>query len=208
MANNNVPAKLFDLSKWKLQIPGPREVKNLNDYSSDYFSLTSENDLHFHLDSSEKGTTPHAHFVRSELRHLVIWKTEESRYLAGEFKIVSKVNPDKMTFMQIHGILENGKDAPPLLRIAINNGDLIAALKSDSEGKKTDMIILKPLVKLDYIKVEIRLKNKELKIFVDDQLKLNRNLNFWNYLNYFKVGCYPQATSGVVDVFLRNLKVE
>ena len=207
-ASSDMPANVFDLKQWKLQIPGPKEFKDLSNYTSEYFSLTKDKEMLFHLDAAEKGTTPNAHYVRSELRHLPNWKTEESHILSGEFKIVSNANPDKVTALQIHGITDTGKDAPPLLRIAINHGDLIAAIKTDSEGKKTDMVVLKNHVNSEYVKVEIQLKNNEIKILVDDQIKLTRSLSFWKFMNYFKAGCYPQATKGLVDIYFRKRHAE
>src|SRR6516162_1997348 len=70
MARDNVPAIAFDLRQWKLQIPGPKEIKTLTNYSSPYFHLNADNEMCFHLDAAEKGTTPNSHYVRSELRHL------------------------------------------------------------------------------------------------------------------------------------------
>jgi hypothetical protein len=36
---------------------------------------------------------------------------------------------------------------------------------------------------------------------------VRRSLGFWKYLNYFKAGCYPQATQGVAHVVFRHLAV-
>ena len=38
--------------------------------------------------------------------------------------------------------------------------------------------------------------------------KLARDLSYWKFSNYFKAGCYPQATQGTVQVFFRKLKAE
>jgi hypothetical protein len=43
---------------------------------------------------------------------------------------------------------------------------------------------------------------------VDGAVKLSRSLAFWTFANYFKAGCYPQATQGTVDVLFRKLKAE
>jgi len=45
----------IDLSSWKLQIPGPKEIKDLQGYSSDYFEKTPDGWIVFHIDAAEKG---------------------------------------------------------------------------------------------------------------------------------------------------------
>src|SRR5713226_6937944 len=73
IAGDHAPATVFDLQQWKLQIPGPKEIKTLKNYSSTYFRLNAEKEMCLHLDTAEKGTTPNTHYVRSELRHLPEW---------------------------------------------------------------------------------------------------------------------------------------
>ena len=208
LAADPAPSSSFDLKKWKLQIPGPKEVKQLQGYSSDYFKLSGKSEMCFHVDAAEKGATINAHYVRSELRHMLDWKTTESHSLSGEFRVESHLDPDKITAMQIHGIMPDGSDAPPLLRIAVNKGDLVAMIKTDNDGEQTENVPLKKGLGTNWVKVEIAVKNKQLKITVDGSIKLARSLAFWKYPNYFKAGAYPQATKGTVDVFFRKLKVE
>lgn len=208
VAADPAPASVFDLKKWKLQIPGPKEVKQLSGYSSDAFKLTGKNEMCFHVDAAEKGTTPNAHYVRSELRHLQNWKATESHTLMGEFRVETHLEPDKITALQIHGIMPDGSDAPPLLRIAVNKGDLVAMIKTDAAGEETESVPLKKGLGSSWVKVEIAVKNKQLTITVDASIKLTRSLAFWKYPNYFKAGAYPQATKGTVDVFFRKLKVD
>ena len=209
LSADTAPARAFDLQNWKLQIPGPKEIKKLQGYSSDYFHMNAAKEMCFCLDAAEKGTTPNAHYVRSELRHLPNWKTGETHVMSGEFRVVSKLTPDKVTALQIHGITSDGQDAPPLLRIAVNHGDLVAALKTDSEGEsKTEMITLKKQLGSGWVKVDVTVKRKVLTIAVDNQVKLTRDLGFWKFDNYFKAGCYPQATQGTVEVMFRKLRAE
>jgi hypothetical protein len=201
----DAPSKAFDLHAWKLQVPGPLEIKSLQNYSSPYFDLDPAKEMCFHLDASEKGTTPDAHFVRSELRHLPNWKTSETHTLSAEVRAVSHLDPDKVTVLQIHGIEANGADAPPLLRVALNKGDLVAVLKTSGEGDQGETIPLLKGLGDQYVKVEITVKTKQLKIMVNGEEKLSRDLSFWKYMNYFKAGCYPQSTAGKVDVMFRKL---
>ena len=204
------PSTAFDLSEWKITLPGPKEIKDLEGYSSDYFYLNAEKEMCFQLDASEKGTTPNAKYVRSELRHLPNWRADESRALSAEVRAVSSLDPDKATVMQIHGITEDKKDAPPLLRIALQDGDLWALLKTTSRNEKNtpeEKILLRGALGESFVKIDVRVEGGELSIAVDGEEKVRRNLGFWKFLNYFKAGCYPQATQGVAHVVFRHLAV-
>ena len=207
-AEGGPPASAFDLRQWKLQIPGPLEIKQLAGYSSGYFFLNKNREMVFKLDAAEQGTTTNAHYVRSELRHSLNWHINESHTMSAEVKATSHLDPDKVTVLQIHGIQEDGSDAPPLLRVALNQGDLYAMIKPDNEGDRTDSILLKKGAGANWSKVEITVKKSQLVITVDNQQKLNRSLAYWKYPNYFKAGCYPQATQGTAEVFFRKLSVK
>ena len=206
-ADGTPPASAFDLRQWKLKIPGPLEIKQLAGYSSGYFFLNKSREMVFKLDAAEKGTTTNAHYVRSELRHHLNWHISETHTMSAEVKAVAHLDPDKVTVLQIHGIQEDGSDAPPLLRVALNHGDLFAMIKPDNEGDRTDSILLKKGVGANWSKVEITVKKSQLVITVDNQQKLNQSLAYWKYPNYFKAGCYPQATQGTAEVFFRKLSV-
>ena len=207
-ADTAPPSNAFDLRPWKLQVPGPLEIKQLAGYSSPYFFLNKNREMVFHLDAAEKGTTTNAHYVRSELRHALNWHTNESHTMSAEVRAVSHLDPDKVTVLQIHGIQEDGSDAPPLLRIALNGGDLVAMIKPDNEGERTDSIPLKKGVGANWFKVEIAVKSRQLIISVDGQQKCVHSLAYWKYPNYFKAGCYPQAVQGTADIFFRKLSVK
>ena len=204
------PSTAFDLSEWKITLPGPKEIKDLEGYSSDYFYLNAEKEMCFQLDASEKGTTPNAKYVRSELRHLPNWRADESRALSAEVRAASSLDPDKVTVVQIHGITEDKKDAPPLLRIALQDGDLWALLKTTSRNEKNspeEKILLRGALGESLVKIDVRVEGGELSVAVDGEEKVRRNLGFWKFLNYFKAGCYPQATQGVAHVVFRHLAV-
>jgi hypothetical protein len=207
-AEGGPPASVFDLRQWKLQVPGPQEVKQLAGYSSGYFFLNKAREMVFKLDAAEKGTTMNAHYVRSELRHNVNWHIHDSHTLTAEVRAVSHLDPDKVTVLQIHGIQEDGSDAPPLLRVALNGGDLVAMLKPDNEGERTDSILLKKGLLANWVKVEITVKKSQLVITVDGEQKLSQSLAYWKYPNYFKAGCYPQAVQGTAEIFFRKLTVK
>jgi Alginate lyase len=205
LAADAAPSTVFDLQQWKLQIPGPKEIKDLKNYSSEYFHLNKEKEMCFHLDAAEKGATANARYVRSELRHLPNWEVNATHTMSAEVRVISHLNPHKVTILQIHGITDRGEDAPPLLRIAVQNGDLVAVIKTNKEGDTNDTVVLKNDLGAHWVKVEVSVKSKQLKITVNNHEKANRSLAFWKFLNYFKAGCYPQATTGTVDVMFRKL---
>jgi len=204
------PSTAFDLTEWKITLPGPKQIKDLEGYSSEYFYLNTEKEMCFQLDASEKGATPNAKYVRSELRHLPNWRADESRALSAEVRAASSLDPDKVTVVQIHGITEDQKDAPPLLRIALQDGDLWALLKTTSRNEKNspeEKILLRGALGESFVKIHVRIEGGDLSIAVDGEEKVRRNLGFWKFLNYFKAGCYPQATQGAAHVVFRHLTV-
>ncbi len=210
-ARAGAPSSVFDLREWKITLPGPKEIKDLEGYSSAYFFLNAEKEMCFHLDASEKGTTPAAKYVRSELRHLPNWRSDESHALSAEVRATSSLKPDKVTVVQIHGITEDKKDAPPLLRVALQDGDLFALLKTSSRHEKNspeEKILLRGGLGGSFVKIDVRVEEGQLSIAVDGKEMLRRDLGFWKFLNYFKAGCYPQATEGVADVAFRKLSVQ
>ena len=132
----------------------------------------------------------------------------EPHSMSAEVKVSSRLDPDKVTVLQIHGIGEDGGKAPPLVRIALQKGDLFAVMKTDKAGKRTDAFLLKKGIGTDWFKVEIGIANGQLEVAVDNERKLSRDLAYWKFPNYFKAGCYPQATKGTVEVVFRKLTVK
>ena len=128
--------------------------------------------------------------------------------MSAEVRVISHLKPDKVTVLQIHGITEDNGDAPPLLRIAMQKGDLVAVIKTTQDGDKNDTLILKKGVRESFVKVDVSVHAGQLKIAVDHQEKVNRSLSFWAFPNYFKTGCYPQAKEGTVEVIFRKLNAE
>jgi len=159
----------------------------------------------FHLDAAEQGATKNAHFVRSELRHLSNWGTGESHSMSAAVRVVSNLVPDKVTVVQIHGIKADGSDAPPLLRIVVNFGDLVAVIKTTSSGDRNEKITLLKGVVSRPVKIDVSVQSQQLKISINGEEKVSRDLSFWKFMNYFKAGCYPQATQGTADVMLSKL---
>lgn len=110
--------------------------------------------------------------------------------------------------MQIHGITDSNENAPPLLRIALNNGNLYAFLEIDNIGNKTESVLLNKGINERKFTCSITVKDKHIIIAVNGKEKLNRDISFWKYKNYFKAGCYPKSHNGTVLVMLNDLKEE
>jgi hypothetical protein len=199
------PSTKFDLHDWKLQIPGPRDIKGLENYSSEYFNLNAAGEMCFSVNAAETGTTPNAKYVRSELRHLPNWKASDKHSLSAELRVISALKPAKVTVLQIHGITEKGGDAPPLLRIAENFGDLVAVIQKGNGRRDNETVVLQKSLGGKSVKIEITVQAERLSIRVDDEEKVSRSLDFWKFPNYFKAGCYPQATEGTAQVMFSKL---
>jgi hypothetical protein len=202
------PSTKFDLSGWKLQIPGPKDITSINGYASKYFYLNSSNQICFWVDSTEKGHTANSEYVRSELRHLSNWSINSAQTMSATLKVNSAAVPDKVTVLQIHGITSTGDNAPPLLRIALNSGTLYAFIKTDNSGNNTDSIVLASGIGDQEFSCTIKVENQRLIIIVNGAEKLKRSLSFWKYANYFKAGCYPQSHNGTITVTFGSLSVK
>jgi hypothetical protein len=50
------------------------------------------------------------------LRHLPNWQVGEAHSISAELRVVSHLDPDKVTVPQIHGIQEDRGNAPPQAR--------------------------------------------------------------------------------------------
>ncbi len=200
-------SKYFILQNWKLQVPGPTEIKDLINYSSSYFYLDADTSICLQLDASEKGHTRNSEFVRCELRHLSNWGIGENHWLSALIKLNSDISEYQVTVMQIHGITVLQENAPPLLRIALVNGDLYAFLKSDSAGNRTEKILLKTSVSNSWFHVSIQNEGRYLDISVDNRPCLHRNIDYWKFKNYFKLGCYPQIKTGKLKMNIKSFEV-
>ena len=201
------PSTKFNLTSWKLQIPGPIEIKDLNGYASPYFYLTSEGFMHFHLDASEKGTTPNATHVRNELRNLQNWKIVETHEFSGIIRVRCNINNFKVTIIQIKCVTDNDDSAPPFLRLAIEGKNLYAHLKENVNSNKATKILLKSDVGSMFFSVNVKVKDKKLRISVDDSEVLSQDVSYWVLNNHFKMGCYPQQSDGVFDIDVKTMVV-
>jgi hypothetical protein len=205
------PSTRFSLDGWKLQIPGPRDIRALGGYGSRYFSRDASKHMRFWVDCAEPGATANSKYVRSELRHLSEWRVTDAgeRALSGTLTINSHARPDIVTFMQIHGVTPLGASAPPLLRLYRRERAIFAALKRNSAGADTEHIRLADVLQDAVIDCAIAVRDARLTVTLNGASApaLTRDIDYWRNLCYFKAGCYPQATSGEASVIYRALRV-
>jgi hypothetical protein len=195
------------LNDWKLQIPGPKDIFDLRNYASKYFYLNESNEMVFWLNSAEKGTTKNAIFIRSELRHLLNWYVDGYYKMAGVLRVESKLHPNKVTVMKIHGFTKPGEYAPTLVRVALNNGNLFAYLNKSNFPKDIKRILLASNVERQIFECSILVNEGYLTIKINGEEKLTHDISYWKYKNYFKAGCYPQSHKGEIKVMFKELTV-
>jgi hypothetical protein len=202
------PAGRFALFGWKLQAPGPIEIKNLDGYTSRYFYLDEQQRMCFWVDCSETGTTPNSNYVRSELRGLEEWRVDAPglQRLSTTLLIDSRADPDVVTVMQIHAAAPaGGNTPPPLLRVYTKAGALYAAIKRKADGRETEHVKLGGLRIGEAFDCAVEVRAGLLTIAVNGVQQLARTVTFWPHLCHFKTGCYPQANRGEARVLISAL---
>jgi hypothetical protein len=210
------PSKHFDLSHWKLQIPGPKDIAPsvvTDGYQSKYFYAdAAAQTMLFWLDTSESGSTANSSFVRSELREQMTpgkdstnWGITGTHVMSARLRIKSSTaDPDKVTVLQIHGY----GDTPPLIKFAIQSGSAYGLIKTDKTGENEDKVLLASGIGRDFFDAEIRIHDRKMTVTVNGQAAVkDRDISFWPYTNYFKAGNYPQAHQGIVVVEFQKLSV-
>lgn len=210
------PADVVDLNHWKLQFRGPTDVAArllVNGFTNQYFYFEPvSGNMKFRVDASEGGSTAHSIFVRSELREQMKagsdaenWSVQTGTHiLKSRLKLMSStLNPNKVTVLQIHGY---PSEAPPLMRIAFEEGSLYVHCKGDNMGQKESKVNLGNYT--DYLDCEVRVENQHLIIAINDQEKFNKNIDYWTWTNYFKAGAYPQSHAGIVNVEFQKLATQ
>lgn len=207
-ASTLYPSEYFDLSNYKLQYPGPSEQTDLSNFTSQYFYSLKPKTMTFFINASSTGHTVNSDYVRSELRHLSNWYVSESAEIQATLRVDSKLTPSKITVMQIHGETKTLANAPPLLRIAVNNGSLYAFIKSSTSDSNSEKILLENDVNNNQITCKINIFNDILSIWVNGKLCVQKKISYWGYLNYFKVGAYPQAHEGWAKVTVYDLTAD
>lgn len=207
------------LHKSKLQAPkseyNPRygvKYGKFKDVSHEFFYLQDNKDMLFAMCGKKH---------RSELRLKHEWKVETpvEEKIFARLRLFPLNQKKEFTFLQIHANSnragENGKKLnKPLLRLTWwreqkNRYDHLWAVIRLSSN-----VYEQKYVKIDlgrrpdgYFTAMIKVQNSRMKVFIDDKLKIDMNVDYWNgYWNYFKAGVYNQG-DGCAKVLFDNLEV-
>ncbi len=151
---------------------------------------------------------------RSELRFKNDWKvsSKNAKILEAEVKLFPLNEKREFTFLQIHAD-DTLKNKPiinkPLLRIVwykeLHNklNHLWAVIRTCDDPyimcyEKDDL----GKMPKGFFDVKIKVQNSNLKIWVNNKLKVNKNISYWNrFYNYFKAGVYLQDDGCAKDLF-------
>lgn len=159
---------------------------------------------------------------RSELREKNDWyvTTATPKVLFAKVYLFALNQTREFTFLQIHSDSNRfGKNGAiinkPLLRIAWqkeyhNRHDHLWAvirLTPDKDEQRYVKIDLGKRPK-DFFTTKIEVVKSRMKLFVNDTLKVNMDVSYWNnFLNYFKAGVYLQG-EGCSKVLFDELKFD
>lgn len=195
------PSEKYSLGAWKFESPTGTNIKELNGFSSKYFYLTDDNLMCFDIDSNNTSTKS----LNNEIRHLSNWTVNSNHYLEATMKVTASPKLYKLVVAQIYGINENNVDVAPLLRIMVENGNLYAHIKKNSQNN--DVVLLKENITDNFFTMKLKVENKKIIVSIDGKEVVNRDVGFWNYKNYFKLGAFPQAKIGDFKVSVENFSV-
>ncbi len=195
------PSEGYSLDSWKFESPTGANIKALDGFSSKYFYLTEDNLMNFDIDTNNTSTKS----LNNEIRHLNNWYVNSSHQLEITMKVNASPKQYKLVVSQIYGINENNVDVAPLLRVIVENGNLYAYIKTSKQNN--EVVLLKENVIDTFFTLKIKVEDKKLSIDINGQKAVNKNVDFWDYKNYFKLGAFPQAKIGDFIVSVKNLSV-
>jgi uncharacterized protein (TIGR01370 family) len=171
-----------------LQLYDSKNKKDPLAFNNENFHFENK-DLVFKVCGSKK---------RVELRFKEEWRINENKNI----KVKVKFNPldsEEFTFLQIlsYDLNKGSKYYKPLLRIHWNKNykgkenHIWATLRLslyENKFKKFDLGDYNG----DYIDVLVKINNKTLKVYINNELKIEEKIENWEYTNYFKAGVYIQ----------------
>ena len=223
---------------------GPDEMHQaLTDGSlKPYFYLADDGALVFYCErNKDLATTPNSKYPRSELREHMIpgdyhtnWSMDQGGVLSGKLQVTKSTTNDCFMVMQIHGRLTRdqrqliGKkdyDAPPLLKIYYNNGQIEVAYKVLKDKNYTGVQLLqksnwtdaehyffKNSVNHQPFKLSISANRNGFIVTLNGEVKefLSEDLEKWPFMNYFKAGNYLTSSrkSAISEVKFYQLEIK
>nr|2ZAB_A Chain A, Alginate lyase [Sphingomonas sp. A1]2ZAC_A Chain A, Alginate lyase [Sphingomonas sp. A1] len=220
------PGKNFDLSHWKLQLPDANttEISSANlglGYTSQYFYTDTDGAMTFWAPTTG-GTTANSSYPRSELREMLDpsnskvnwgWQGTHTMKLSG--KTVQLPSSGKIIVAQIHGIMDDGTNAPPLVKAVFQDGQLDMQVKQNSDGTGSDVHNYFTGIKLgDLYNMEIRVTDGVAYVTMNGDTRsvdfVGKDAGWKNLKYYFKAGNFVQdntSTGGSAIAKLYSLSV-
>ena len=173
-----------------------RHYGDFQNYSNKYFYLQDNKYMVFYMCGDHN---------RSELRFKNDWSvnTNTPKILEAEVKLFPLNAKREFTFLQIHAD-STLKNKPiikkPLLRIVwyknLHNkhNHIWAVIRQSGDVNINKYLKIDlGLMPKSFFDVKIVVYNNILKIYVNNKLKINKDVSYWQkYKNYFKAGVYLQ----------------
>ncbi len=206
------------LSVSKLQAPGSHynplystKYGEFKDFCNKYFYLQDNKYMAFFMCGKKH---------RSELRFKNEWSVADSNphIIIARVKLFPLNEKREFTFLQIHAD-SNLKDKPvinkPLLRVVWYKhlrgakNHIWAVIRACDEANVMcyEKIDLGEMPK-GFFDIKVEVKNSKLKIWVNGNLKVDKDVSYWNkFLNYFKAGVYLQD-EGCAKVLFDKLTIK
>jgi hypothetical protein len=184
-------------------------------FSNQYFYLQDNNYMTFQMCELKH---------RSELREKEDWQvtTKKKKILEAEFFLFPLNSQKEFTFLQIHADANYNREDlnqtlinKPLLRITWwkklhkKKNHLWAVIRMTPNIEEQKYVKLDLGEKADdFSKIKITVQDSELKIFLNEKLKIDMDVHYWDQQwNYFKAGVYMQD-SGCAKVLFKTLQMK
>ena len=200
--------KKYNKTNYTISNNAKNRIKNFENILSNswlqlYDSKNKENPLSFHNENFYFENNSLVFKVcgnkkRAELRFKDEWKINENKNIKIEVKL-NPLDSEEFTFLQIlsYDFNNNSRYYRPLLRIHWNKyykgkkNHIWATLRLSlykNKFKKFDLGTYNG----NYVDVLIKINNKILEIYINNELKVKEKIKNWSYINYFKTGVYIQ----------------
>ncbi|MGC3965488.1 MAG: alginate lyase family protein [Rhodocyclaceae bacterium] len=218
----------IDLSKWKLQIPvNPIDVATrdlLKGYQDKYFYVDKDGSLAFWCPASGFKTTANTKYPRSELRemldpdnHAVNWGWQGTHEMNLRGAVMHVSPSGKTIVMQIHAVMPDGSNAPPLVKGQFYKNTLDFLVKNSAAGGKDTHYVFEGIELGKPYDAQIKVVDGVLSMTVNGQTKtvdfVAKDAGWKDLKFYFKAGNYLQDrqadgsdTSALVKLYKLDVK--
>ena len=208
------------LNNSKLQAPTSKydqkwcaKYGEFEQFENKYFYLLDNRYMTFKMCGSKN---------RSELREKDDWfvSTKKARTLSAKVKLFVLDSKREFTFLQIHSDsnregIDKALINKPLLRIVWKkkyhkkSNHIWAIIRTSADPKEQNYTKIDLGEYLNnFFEVKITIQNSNLRLHVENKLKLDMSVSYWNnFWNYYKAGVYLQD-EGCAKVLFEELILE